>query len=374
LPSIFSTWARTVSRHAVHEHFEVQLAHAGDLGLAGLIVGADLEGGVLLGQAAERDRHLLLVGLRLGLDSDLDHGLGKDDVLEVDRVSGVRQRVAGDDLLDADGRGDVARVYLGDLLALVGVHHQDAPDALGAPRADVQDLRARLQVSGVDAEVGELADVGVRRDLEGEGRERLGVVRVTHDITRLLLAFDQFGAADGGHVQGRGQVVDDRVEQGLDALVLERRAAQDGGQLGGEGRLADRALERLLGHVRLLEDQLEQDVVVVGDLLEQVFARGGGRFLEVLRDLDLFLFLAHVVVVDDRFHRDQVDDAEEVPLRADRQLDRHRVRGEAVDHRLHALVEVRADAVHLVDVRDAGHVVLVGLAPDGLGLRLDAGD
>ena len=37
----------------------------------------DLEGRVLLGQAAERDRHLLLVGLRLGLDGDLDDGSGK---------------------------------------------------------------------------------------------------------------------------------------------------------------------------------------------------------------------------------------------------------------------------------------------------------
>jgi hypothetical protein len=50
------------------------------------------------------------------------------------------------------------------------------------------------------------------------------------------------------------------------------------------------------------------------------------------------------------------------------------VRAEAVDHRLHAAREVRADAVHLVDVRDARDLVLVGLAPDGLRLRLDAGD
>ena len=35
--------------------------------------------------------------------------------------------------------------------------------------------------------------------------------------------------------------------------------------------------------------------------------------------------------------------------------------------------EIGADAVHLVDEADARHVVLVGLAPDGLGLRLDAG-
>ena len=61
-------------------------------------------------------------------------------------------------------------------------------------------------------------------------------------------------------------------------------------------------------------------------------------------------------------------------LAADRQLDRHGVGAEAVDHRLHALLEVGADAVHLVDVGDARDAVLVGLAPHGLGLRLDAGD
>ena len=36
--------------------------------------------------------------------------------------------------------------------------------------------------------------------------------------------------------------------------------------------------------------------------------------------------------------------------------------------------EVGADAVHLVDEADAGHAVLVGLAPHRLGLGLDAGD
>ena len=41
---------------------------------------------------------------------------------------------------------------------------------------------------------------------------------------------------------------------------------------------------------------------------------------------------------------------------------------------LHDVVEVGADAVHLVDERDARDVVLVGLAPDRLGLRLDAAD
>jgi hypothetical protein len=35
-------------------------------------------------------------------------------------------------------------------------------------------------------------------------------------------------------------------------------------------------------------------------------------------------------------------------------------------------IEVGPDAVHLVDEGDARHAVLVGLAPNGLGLRLDS--
>ena len=46
------------------------------------------------------------------------------------------------------------------------------------PVVDVEHARARLELARVDAEVGELADEGVGHDLEGERRERLGVVGV----------------------------------------------------------------------------------------------------------------------------------------------------------------------------------------------------
>src|SRR5262249_10369664 len=68
--------------HAVNEHLEVQLAHARDLRLAGLFVGAHLKGGILFGQPPEGDRHLLLVGFGPGLDGDLDHRLREDDLLQ----------------------------------------------------------------------------------------------------------------------------------------------------------------------------------------------------------------------------------------------------------------------------------------------------
>ena len=61
-------------------------------------------------------------------------------------------------------------------------------------------------------------------------------------------------------------------------------------------------------------------------------------------------------------------------LLAQRQLHRNRRCAEAVDHRLHRAEVVGARAVHLVDKGDAGNLVAVGLTPDRLGLRLDAGD
>ena len=77
-----------------------------------------------------------------------------------------------------------------------------------------------MSVAGVDAEVGELADVGVDRHLEGQGRERLAVVGRRRDD----LVAARREAGDGRHVERRRQVVDDRVEQRLHALVLEARS------------------------------------------------------------------------------------------------------------------------------------------------------
>ena len=106
-----------LAEHAVDDHLEVELAHAGDDGLAGLLVGADLEGRVLLGQGEEGLAHLVLVDLGLRLHGDVDHGLGELEVLEHDLVARGGQRVAGAGVLEPDAGGDVAGEHGVDVLA-----------------------------------------------------------------------------------------------------------------------------------------------------------------------------------------------------------------------------------------------------------------
>ena len=93
-------------QHAVDDHLEVQLAHAGDDRLTGLLVGVLLEGGVFLGELLEGVAQLVLVGLGLRLDGHVDHGLGELEGLEHDRGVGIAQRVARGRLLQPDDSHD----------------------------------------------------------------------------------------------------------------------------------------------------------------------------------------------------------------------------------------------------------------------------
>ena len=133
----------------------------------------DAEGRILFSEALQGDGQLVLVGLRLGLDLDLDDRLGEGHRLEHDGMVGISERVPGEGVLQPDGCGDVAGVDLVDLLAVVGVHLEDAADALLLALGRVEHVRAGLQGARIDAEERELADERVGRDLERERGEVL---------------------------------------------------------------------------------------------------------------------------------------------------------------------------------------------------------
>ena len=136
----------------------MQLAHAAMIvwPLSGSV--DDLEGRIFLRQLAQRDAHLFLVGLGLRLDRHRDNRRRELDRLEHDRVLLVANRVARGDVLQADAGADVAGVDLADLFALVGVHLQQAADALAALASAVVNAVARLQVTRVHANERQLAD------------------------------------------------------------------------------------------------------------------------------------------------------------------------------------------------------------------------
>src|SRR5437879_271401 len=73
-------------------------------------------------------------------------------------------------------------------------------------------------------------------------------------------------------------------------------------------------------------------------------------------------------------HSDQVNKALEVALTAQRNLNGHRNGTQARSDHINCAPEISTSAVHLVDVADTRHVILVRLAPHGLRLRLNTRD
>jgi len=120
---------------------------------------------------------------------------------------------------------------------------------------------------------------------------------------------------------------------------------------------------------RTFSNRLSSKVVEDVEQLDAVF---GGLRPVLIRDLNHFDALTVFVVVDRGGHRADVDDAQIAALGADRQLDDGRDAVPGGRRSCRRSEEVRPGAVHLVDEADARHVVLVGLAPDRLGLGLDA--
>ena len=138
---------------------------------------------------------------------------------------------------------------------------------------------------------------------------------------------------DRRHVDRRRQVIDDRVEQRLHALVLERRAADHRHERRLRllpsvctdvfTRLRSAALISSSRDLFAVEVLLEELVVRLADLLDQLLAEVLRLLEHVGGNLADDVVGAHrLVLVGDRLHLDEVDHADELVLGADGQLDR----------------------------------------------------
>ena len=194
-------------------------------------------------------------------------------------------------------------------------------------------------------------------------------------LDRLALHVDALGGRD---VDRRRQVVDDRVEHGLHALVLERGAAEHRHELERERAGADRGLDLVDGELLVVEVLLQQVVVDVRDRLEQLVARARRRRPAYSAGMSTTSNFAPSVSSSSGHTMAFIATRSMTPRKSlSAPIGSWTTAGTASRRSriiVDAALEVGADAVHLVDEAEPRHVVLVGLAPHRLGLRLDAGD
>ena len=205
------------------------------------------------------------------------------------------------------------------------------------------------------------------------------ILNASSDIGSLVVGLAQnlfalvIDALDGRNVDRARQIIHHGVEQRLHALVLEGRTAQHRIEGAGQNRLADHTLQgRLVGLIAV--EKRRQDLVVEFDRgLDHLLAIFLGLIEHIGGNVDVLEIGAERLVFPDHaLHADEIDEALELALRTDRKLDRNRLRAKTLHDVVETLEEIGAGLVHLVGEHDARDAILVALAPDGLGLRLDA--
>ena len=249
------------------------------------------------------------------------------------------------------------------------MHLHHAADALFLALDRVEHGIAGAEHPGVHPGEGQGADERVGGDLEGQGRERLLVVGVAFQVLVFVVGV---GALDCRDFRRGRQVIDHRIEHQRHALVLERGTEDGGYDFVVQGAFAQAGLDFFDAQFFALKKLLGQFVIGLSRGLHHLRAPFIGQRLELGRYLFFAIAGAVIGIVPvDSFHLHQVDLADEMLFTANGQLDRYRVVAQALVDLFDHPQEVGALAIHLVDVGQARHMVLVGLAPDRFGLGLD---
>src|SRR6266511_3978330 len=259
--------------------------------------------------------------LVLGSTATWITGSGNTIFSRNDDLVRIAQGLTGRDVLQAHRCGDVAGAHFLDLVALVGMHLQEPPDALFPAAHRGVDGVARIQNARIDAEERELADIGIGHDLERERRERLFVAGLARlGLAVIVLALDRW------NVHGRRQVIDHGIEHRLHALVLECGATQHRHDFVFDGADAQPLLDVVVREIVTLEVLVHELIVGLGGGLDHLLP----PFLGLLEKIggDVARFELHAlggIVPVDRLHAHEIDYTLEFFLSADRNLDGDRI-------------------------------------------------
>mmetsp|Transcript_10350 Transcript_10350/g.18248 ORF Transcript_10350/g.18248 Transcript_10350/m.18248 type:complete len:493 (-) Transcript_10350:441-1919(-) len=354
----------------------MQLSHSGNDCLARLLITLETEGRILLGKTHNSIGHLLLITLGQGFHSNGDHRLREVHLLKDDLVVIHAQGFTSGGVLKTNEGNNISSTSLLDLGTLIGVHLQDTTDTLLLTLHGVHHLGTGVNSTGVNTGERQRPNKGVSGNLEGKSGERL-IIRgdTLHDLGVII----RVDTLDGLDVSRRGKVVNDSIQEGLDTLVLEGSPSHHRHELQLCGTLADALPDG--GNVRYLifQDHLHHVVVHLGAVLKELHAELFSPLLQLIRDGGLGHRVGlpsgtHLLTIPDQgLHLHQINHSFEDVLSTNGQLDNARDSAKVgLDH-VNAAVEISTSAIHLVHETHTGHLVLISLAPNSLGLGLNTG-
>src|SRR5258707_1239720 len=222
--TVSNLWATHVclnlklAEEPIYNHFQVQFTHTINDGLAGFYIGMQLESRILLRQLIQRNCHFILVSTCPWLDGDLNDRLWKDDRLQDDRMLSIAQCIAREGVAQAYGSTNVTRTDFIDILAMIRVHTQQAPDTFRLILGAILNSRTFRQRTRIDTQIRQAPNKRIRNNLEDQRTKRCRIIY----LARNCLICIRIDALWSWNIKRRRQIGNHSIQHCLHALVLQR--------------------------------------------------------------------------------------------------------------------------------------------------------
>ncbi len=202
--------------HAVDNDIQVQFTHTRNNNLATFGICFHPERRVFLRQLGQRHPHFLLISNRAGFYRNGDHRFRKFHSFKRNRLVLRAQGLACGHIFQTNGGSNIPSTHFFNFAAVVGVHLHHSANPLFFAFNRVEHLVTGFKHTGIDAEKCQRTHKRVRCDFKGKRSKR----RIIISLTRIHGPVSK-DAFDGFDLGRRRQIINDRIQHGLHAFVLE---------------------------------------------------------------------------------------------------------------------------------------------------------
>jgi hypothetical protein len=352
------------TQQTVYDDLQMQLAHAGDDGLACLLIGMLTEGRIFFCKLCKSNAHLILTCFGLRLDCQLNNGFREFHGLQDYRMLLITDGITGCSKLKAYCSSDITGINLFQLHSLVCMHLQDTSNTFLFIFCCIQHIRTSVHSTGIHTEVSKLTYEGVCHDLECQSRKRLFIRRMSDN----LVAF-QIHTFNRRDIKRRRHILYDCIQKLLHALVLVCASAAYRNSGTFAGAFSQSCFQLVNRGLLTFQISHHQIVIQLADLLYHLRTIQLSFVLHIFRDINDRNIIALIVIVDVGFHFEQIDQTLKVFFFTDGQLNTDCVLAQTGFDLLYCAIKVCTQDIHLIDECHTGYIVGISLTPYVLRLR-----
>ena len=280
----------------------------------------------------------------------------------------VAEGITSGGILETNSSSNIAAINDVQLLTVVSMHLENTADTLLLALSGVKYIRAGGQSTGVYTEECQLTNEWISHNLECQSSKWLAVT----GWTMILLTSLRIYTLDWRDIGRSRHEINNSVQHRLYTLVAIRSTAGYRAHVAGNSSFADSGLDFLLGNLLATKILLHEAVINFCYSLQQFLTIFLSEILHILRNSYLISNLAQVILIYDSFHLYEINDALEVILSTNWQLDCNCIGIQTLLHHLDNVVEICTSNVHLIYIGHTWYAIFLSLTPYGLSLRLNA--